>query len=147
MVVLRRIAYNKGDRNFAVKGIDLAVSEIGTDVERQTVNSVNQSSTIGDQVAGSAVGIGRLIAERFPVSIACLTLERYGDAGRRPPDRNIENVCCYTAHNDNSFLNRILVISCCSPAAILISVLLSLFRRSRQSSSISDGLFPVAQTM
>lgn len=147
MIVLRRIFHGESDRDFLVKTVDLAVSEISFDIEYETVNRRRQLITGGQEIVRSSIAVGFLTSDGFPPAIMRLAIEPYKDPGRGPADRYIKNVCCYSAHSDKSFLSRISVIFFCSFAAMAISVSRSLPSRDRQSSSISSALFPVAQTM
>lgn len=145
--MLRRIVDDKSDRDFLVKSIDLAVAEVGSHVECETVSRCDQWLAFRNEIAHATVGVRFPGSDRIPSAIVRLPLEPDRYAGRRPADRNIQNMCCYSAHSDNSFLSLISVIFCCSSAAIMISVSRSFASRARQSSNISSAIFPVAQTM
>ena len=145
--MLRRVAHRESDRDFLIETVYLAVAEIGADFESETVNCRDQGLAFTKQIACSAVIVGFLNSDSFPVAIIRLTIELHRDAGRGLADRNIKNMRGYCAHGDKSFFKRISVIFSCSAAAIPISVSRSFPSRAWQSSNISSALFPVAHTM
>ena len=97
--MLRSIVHRECDRDLLVKTVDPLLLEIRTDIECQTVNRGCQQLTLGDQIASSTVGVGFLTSDPFPSRILRLSIEPHRDTGGRPSDRNIEYVCCYSAHN------------------------------------------------
>ena len=147
MVMLRRVLDDKADRDLLIETVDLPVLEIRTHFESETVERDHQRLALGKEVAGSTVGIRLLCSYLFPSSVVGLKVESNGYVGGGSADRDVENMCRYSTHSDKSFLSRISVIFSCSRAAFTISVSRSFARRSRQMSSISAALLPVAHTM
>ena len=75
--MLRNIIHDEPDRDVPVKRVELAIGEIGADIEGELVNRSDQGLTLRNKFTRSTIGIGSLASDMVPPATLGQTIESH----------------------------------------------------------------------
>ena len=79
--MLRNIIHDEPDRDVPVKRVELAIGEIGADIEGELVNRSDQGLTLRNKFTRSTIGIGSLASDMVPPATLGQTIDKRWNVG------------------------------------------------------------------